>query len=264
MPHGPAAGIPSWMRRAPSRQSTGSPAPAHRPGRLAEGSLSGRGRWRRRPARPGPGEPREDREGRRAARPRRPGVRWRLPPRPGRRSSRSLPAARGPRRPTGRGAEAVSSSRAAGARWRRRRPGLASRVGLPSRRSSPTGLPVTAGSPKTSSRSSRSWNASPSGRPKADRGPASSVGPGRGGQGGAEVERALDGVLGRLVAADPPGPGHRLGVAAAPAVLAVGRPARIPWAAPRMSRYWPTLTSRRTSSNTALAAGGAPASSRSL
>ena len=42
-----------------------------------------------------------------------------------------------------------------------------STVRLPSTRSSPAGLPVVAGSPKTPSRSSRSWNASPSGRPNA-------------------------------------------------------------------------------------------------
>ena len=69
---------------------------------------------------------------------------------------------------------------------------------LPSTRSSPAGLPVSAGSPNTPSRSSRSWNASPRGRPKR---PSCVELPGRGpGEGGADVDRALDGVLGGLVA----------------------------------------------------------------
>ena len=62
------------------------------------------------------------------------------------------------------------------ARARRRRPAASVRrmanastsVGLPSRRSAPTGLPVHDGSPSTPSRSSRSWNASPNGAPKAE------------------------------------------------------------------------------------------------
>ena len=44
-----------------------------------------------------------------------------------------------------------------------------STVRFPSRKSSPAGLPVTDGSPKTPRRSSRSWKASPSGNPYADK-----------------------------------------------------------------------------------------------
>ena len=73
-----------------------------------------------------------------------------------------------------------------------------STVRLPSTRSSPAGLPVTAGSPKTPSWSSRSWNASPSGSPNAVS--SSSSLRRRAGQGGADVQRPLDGVLRGLVA----------------------------------------------------------------
>ena len=79
-----------------------------------------------------------------------------------------------------------------------------STVRFPSRRSSPAGLPVTAGSPKTPSRSSRSWNASPSGSPYAEK--ASNAAGRPSPERGAEVQRALDGVLRRLVAGHPEGP----------------------------------------------------------
>ena len=73
-----------------------------------------------------------------------------------------------------------------------------STVRLPSIRSSPAGLPVTDGSPKTPSRSSRSWKASPSGRPNRV---SWAICSGDGaGEGGADVQRALDGVLRGLVA----------------------------------------------------------------
>ena len=107
-------------------------------------------------------------------------------------------AARRPRRPTGRGR---AGCRAAARRPRARAPrgrGRPARCACP-----PTGrrrraCPVTSGSPKTPSRSSRSWNASPSGSPNADSA-ASALGGGAG-EGGADVQRPLDGVLRGLVA----------------------------------------------------------------
>ena len=134
---------------------------------------------------------------------------------------RAGPGARRSRRRRGRRRRPV---RAAAVRRRRRGPTAAasSGVSLPSRRSSPTGLPVTAASPNTPSRSSRIWNASPSGRPKALSGAAQLVEPAR--ERGAEVQRALDRVLARLVPLDRarPAPASRspLGGAAEVEVLA--------------------------------------------
>ena len=96
-----------------------------------------------------------------------------------------------------------STSRSAGAAAATAR--ASSGVGLPSRRSSPTGLPVTAASPNAPITSSRIWNASPSGSPYALSAGQQLVGRARGGEHGAEVQRALDRVLAALVPADPLG-----------------------------------------------------------
>ena len=129
---------------------------------------------------------------------------------------------RRPRRAAGRRGCARSSAACAGRR-RLERPSATSTVRLPSRRSSPAGLPVSAGSPKTPSTSSRSWNASPSGRPYAAYA-ASSVRR-RAGQRGAEVQRPLDRVLRALVADDPAGPLDRAAAAwPARAGRGTGRP----------------------------------------
>ena len=105
-----------------------------------------------------------------------------------RRSSTAAAVSGVPREPSRRAAAAgEAASRASATRT----------VRLPSTRSSPAGLPVVAGSPKTPSRSSRSWKASPSGSPKRV---SCHLRRRRAGQGGADVERPLDGVLRGLVA----------------------------------------------------------------
>ena len=162
---------------------------------------------------------------------------------------------RGGRRSTARPRRAPRSRRAArgaGRRRRRRDPGVptvasrraccgptrslasaSSTVGLPSRRSSPTGLPVVASSPKTPSRSSRSWKASPSGRPKALNASTRSA---------SAPARAAPRCKGRSTVYAPDL--YR----ATRRARSTGRPPRH---APTTSRYWPIISSVRSSSQTA-------------
>ena len=105
-----------------------------------------------------------------------------------------------------RSAELSRQQPGAGARWPGPRPGLTSRVGFPSRRSSPTGLPVTRWIAEDVEQVVAELKGLAEGQPEGRQGTGQLAGPGGRSQGGPEVEGPLDGVLGRLVPADPPGP----------------------------------------------------------